>query len=174
MAKRAKKAKRNNNKNNSKNHKNKEGRPTKYKPKYCQAIIKFFTVEPYDDIELPHYDEKGKIKWKDYKRMPNRLPFFADFAASIGVTDATVVNWTKSNPEFLSAYMRAKELQKQHLITCGLEGLYPPKFAVFTACNITDMSDEQKTTHGVTDSLAQLLREISGSGSGLSITEGKT
>lgn len=123
----------------------KRGRPTKYKPGYCQEIVKFFSKEPYTEKELKHYQDDGEtIKWIDYKEVANDIPFFSDFAASIGVNDDTLQNWTKKHPDFFGAYMRAKELQKQFLITNGLKGLYNPRFAIFTATNITDMQDKKE------------------------------
>lgn len=128
----------------------KQGRPTKYKSEYCKAIIEFFSIEPTKEIDVVTTFKNGTTRETTEER-PNHIPFFADFAAKIGVTDATVVNWTKKHEEFLSAYMRAKALQKQHLITCGLLGLYNPKFAIFTAINITDMRDKQIIEHEETE-----------------------
>lgn len=116
---------------------------TKYKPEYCQAIIDFFTIDPTREVPVVTKFKNGTVRESSEER-PNPLRFFADFAISIGVTDATVVNWAKKHDDFLSAYTRAKALQKAHLITCGLLGLFNSKFAVFTACNITDMSDKQE------------------------------
>jgi len=46
-------------------------------------------------------------------------------------------------PDFSDAYKRAKELQKQILITNGLLGLYAPAFTIFTMKNICGWRDEQ-------------------------------
>lgn len=143
-------------------------RPTKYKPEYCKEIIDFFDIKPTKEVDVVTTFKNGTTKTSTEER-PNHIPFFADFAAKIGVTDATIVNWTKKNKEFLSAYTRAKSLQKQLLITCGLLGLYNSKFAVFTAKNITDMRDKREFEHGVSDGLADLMKEIGGKGVGLPI-----
>jgi hypothetical protein len=108
------------------------GRPTKYKPEYCDAIIKHFTVTPL--IEFPE-GQKTIV-------MPNKLPTFSDFCWEIGISEDTMLNWTKEHDEFLGAYNRAKDLQKQFLLTVGLSGKSPPAFAIFTAKNITDMKDQ--------------------------------
>jgi len=86
----------------------------------------------------------------DYKREPRKLPTLVQFAKSINVSYPTVYNWQweKSGSfqkEFLEAFTRAKELQKDFLIQAGLMGLYNPIFAKFTAINITDMRDVQET-----------------------------
>jgi len=120
--------------------KRKPGRPTKYKKAYCKKIIEFFTTEPTREEEIVTKFRNGTEKISTEERA-NPLKFFSDFAASIGVNDDTVVEWTKRHSEFSAAYTRAKALQKQHLITCGVLGLYNPIFAKFTATNITDMKD---------------------------------
>lgn len=137
----------------------KVGRPTKYKFEYCQELVNFFDVEPYEDIELPHYtkdgkkDENGKriISWIDFKRMPRKLPTLRDFAKSINVSIRVVYDWLneKSNvfqPEFLHAFTQAKDIRKDFLIQNGLQGLYPPLSFKFVAINLTDMTDRQELT----------------------------
>lgn len=145
----------------------KRGRPSKYKPEYCQQIIKFFSIKPYKDVEIPHYDKKGEgiVVWTDFKRVPNDIPFFQDFAWKIGVDDETLANWCKKYPEFLGAYTRCKHLQKRFLIINGTQGLYPPKSYTFTAINITDMKDKSeqewgdKTRQTIADIAAQMAGE---------------
>ncbi len=111
------------------------GRPTKYKPEHCAAIVAFFSVEPYEEQKTIY----------GIKRSSNKLPTFAAFARSIGVNEDTVVQWSKKHEEFTAAYNAAKGLQKDFLIQNGLAGLYPPAFAIFTAKNITDMTDRTET-----------------------------
>lgn len=130
------------------------GRPTKYKAKYCGQLIKFFEQEPYEDVVIPHYDKaKGKegkvIVWEDFKRMPNKLPTLRDFAKSINVGMTTIYNWLDEkhrqyHKEFADAFTRAKDLRKWFLIQNGLQGLYNPLFAKFTAINVTDMKDTKE------------------------------
>ena len=125
------------------------GRPLVYKPEYCQELIVFFDVEPYQDIKLPHYDKDGKtVKWEDIKRMPSKLPTLRNFAKKIKVAISTIYNWTNEKSpsfqkEFMDAFICAKEIRKWFLIENGLNGGYNPLFAKFVALNITDM--EEKT-----------------------------
>jgi len=122
----------------------KTGRPTKYKPEYCEKLIEFFDVEPYADKELEHLDKDGNVRWIDYKRMANKLPTLRSFAKSIGVNIDTVYEWIKQHEEFSDAFTHAKDLQKWFLIENGLNGCYNPMFAIFTAKNITDMRDKSE------------------------------
>lgn len=60
--------------------KSKFGRPTKYKPEYCQAIVS-------------HMSEGASA---------------TSFAASIDVDRSTITEWTTVHPEFSIAFTRAK------------------------------------------------------------------
>ncbi len=132
--------------------KSKGGRPTKYKPEYCAALIAFFSGPPNrkEVMEVSTNDtvnSKGgtsRFKKEKYQLVPNDPPFFEDFAKSIDVSDDSIVNWAKKFPEFLVAYNRAKFLQKRFLIINGLAGCYPPASYIFTAKNVTDMRDKQE------------------------------
>jgi len=124
----------------------KRGRKTKYRPEYCNKIIEFFNVEPYEEIRLPHYNEDGSIKWEDVKRFARKLPTLVQFAKYIGASYPTVYRWQDEKDgayqkEFQEAYARAKESQKDFLIQAGCLGVYNSHFAIFTAKNITDMRD---------------------------------
>ena len=142
----------------------KTGRKSKYNKKFCQTITDYFDQEPYEDVELIHYQKDGVTKkWADKKRMPKKLPTLVQFAKSIGVCYATVYNWQNEehasfHKEFLEAFTRAKELQKDFLIQNGLQGLYNPLFAKFTAINITDMKD--KTESAITGADGEPLPPI--------------
>lgn len=131
----------------------KNGRPTKYRKIFCEKLIKFFDVEPFSKIELPHYQIDGKtLKWMDYKLVPARMPTLLKFAKSIKVDYITVWRWAKEGEvgyrdEFCKALMCAKELRKDWLIDLGLSGLTPPLAYKFTAINVTDMVDKQDVDH---------------------------
>lgn len=158
-----------------KTKKQKPGRPTAYKPEFCNKLIKFFDIEPYVDIELPHYfDTKAhRIKWKDYKRVANKLPTLRGFAKSIKVSIRVVYNWLDEKndvfqKEFLHAFTYAKEIRKDFLIQNGLQGLYPPLTFKFVAINLTDMVDKVEGDYGVRiDGLTDLLKALDGTGRGL-------
>lgn len=58
------------------------GRPTAYKPEYCEAVVE-------------HMAEGASL---------------TSFAASVGVCRATVTNWADEHPAFLAAVTRGKAL----------------------------------------------------------------
>jgi len=123
---------------------NKIGRPTKYHKKYCKALIKYFEVEPYREIEVEFTDKKGNT-WSKYEERANDLPTFAGFSASINVNRDTLAEWCKKHKEFSVAFKRAKELQESVLVTNGLKNLYSSAFAIFTAKNILSWRDKTET-----------------------------
>lgn len=136
----------------SKPKKNKVGRPSKYKPEYCQAIIDFFDVEPYEEREIEHMDKRGNVTWVDIKRMANPLPTLRNFAKHIGCGVSTLMDWVDPkhasyHPEFSEAYKRAKRIRKWFLVENGLNGCHNPLYAKFVAVNMTDMSDKQQVEH---------------------------
>lgn len=125
------------------------GRPTKYRDNFPKKLLKYFLNSPkFEEKELPHYDKDGNLKWVDVKRFPGKLPTFEHFANYIlDVSVNVLYEWCKKYPEFLGAFTRAKEIQKDFIIENGSSGLYNPTFTQFVAKNITDMRDVQEV-HG--------------------------
>lgn len=132
------------------------GRPTKYKPEYCQKLVEYFSIEP-NKRELVSvaeaYGKKGNTTFtkKEWKNVPNRLPTLIKFCQSIGITQWTLLEWVDKHDEFSQAYAKAKELYKNFLIENGVLGLYNAAFTIFVAKNTTDMKDKQEVEHsGIT------------------------
>jgi hypothetical protein len=133
---------------------NKSGRPTKYKPEYAAAIIRWFSVPKHTQFLKKEVtiETTGRHEC-EYQMVASDLPTFEGFARSIEVNGDTVVEWAKAEDEngdrkyleFSAAYKVAKDLQREFLIDNGLKGLYPPAAFIFTAKNITDMRDVQET-----------------------------
>lgn len=119
--------------------KSKGGRPTKYKPEYCQKMIDFFDRPLYETISLG----------KDERVVPTRFPTFERFAYNIGVNADTLKSWASKFPEFLGSYEICKNMQKDYLIYHGLTGGYNSNFAKFVSLNLTDMVE--KVTHEAVD-----------------------
>jgi hypothetical protein len=122
------------------------GRPTIFKEEYCEQIIKYFDIEPYEIKKIEKTNRDG-TKEEKFIELVSDLPLFSKFAVKIGVHRETLLNWCKKYPEFLDAYKKAKELQRNILITNGLRGNYQTAFAIFTAKNVTDLRDKQEIEH---------------------------
>ena len=150
------------NKKNNKKHidkKNKGGRPTKYKPEYCQKLLEFFDKPRFKRI-LVKKGVKSKGTKDEYQLVANELPTFERFAHEIGVHYDTLREWVKVHPEFSEAWKRAKAIQKDFLIQNGLLGLYNSTFAIFTAKNITDMKDKVEMEGSVEHRVVTILPPI--------------
>ena len=138
--------------------KKKTGRPSKYRKVFCQQLVDFFDIEPYEKIELPHYQNDGTtLKWMDYKLVPARMPTIRGFAKKIGVHVSNVYVWIKTKKEFQDAFTQAQDIRKDWLIDLGLSGLTPPLAYKFTAINVTDMRDKTETTHDVGETLQDFI-----------------
>lgn len=125
---------------------NKGGAPTKYSPKFCEAIIRFFKQQPYSVLK----DYRGRTVLNKYGQpalVPVDFPTIEGFAATIGVAKKTMLEWVEKYKEFGNAYTRAKDLQKHILVVNGLNGNYNPRFAQFVATNATDMIEKSTVEH---------------------------
>ncbi len=103
-----------------------EGRPAKYKSKYCDAMVQYF-------------------------RTCEDFPTFEGFADTIEVDGSTIVNWSKTIDEFFAAYTRAKSIQTSRLVTGAMGNRYNSQFAQFFAKNCLGYKDkvEQEISGGI-------------------------
>lgn len=108
------------------------GRPSNYKPEFCEQIIKFCTKD------LTEINTEGKV-------VATQLPTLKMFAISVGVTGETLIEWAKEKPQFSESYSKAKELCENHLIQNALQGRYKENFAKFVAMNYSNMKDKSET-----------------------------
>ena len=79
--------------------KNKNGRPTKYDPKYVKMIYEYMNQATAQNMALPSVE---------------------GFALKIDVTKKTIYNWSKKNKEFLHALRILKMRQKEELVSIGI------------------------------------------------------
>lgn len=121
----------------------KMGRPTKYKPEYCEKLIEHFNIPFYKTIIEEKMSASGAVK--ELKRqVPNDFPTLEGFCRKIGITPDTIQNWAKANDDFLRALKIAKGIQKEFLTTHGLSGAYNNNFAKFISVNLTDYIDKSE------------------------------
>ncbi len=123
---------------------------SKYKSEFAQRILDFFSIPAgtWEHVE----NAKGEVQ---VIRRANDLPLYESFARSIGVSHATLLNWTHASnpdgslkyPEFAAAYKACKDDQTRILVENGLQGGYTPSFAIFTAKNILGWRDAQVHEH---------------------------
>ena len=120
------------------------GRPTKYKPEFCQQMIDYFSISPYEESK----DNQGKSVFK-----PNKFPTLERFAAShLKVTTVTLHNWaTEKDSEgepvradFFEVYNMCRAMQSANLQEGAMSGAYQASFAGKAATNILNWRDKQE------------------------------
>lgn len=124
------------------------GAPSKYKKEYCREMVDYF-------LEFVDKGEKG-------------MPQFEVFAiAKLGVTPQTLINWRNSYADFAEAYDVCKEIQKSHLIDCGLSGTNNPRMTQFVLSTSFKMAEysrkkpiEEKEAVGLSDGDRELLSQL--------------
>jgi len=119
----------------------KMGRPTLYKPEFCQEIVAYFDIEPYREVE--RFNEKTEKFY--FVREANRPPTIGGFARKIGVSRKTLYAWAKSYPDFEDAMGRCQAIIEDILVTNGLLGLYDSRLTIFAGKNYTGLRDIKET-----------------------------
>lgn len=115
------------------------GRPSKYKPEYCDMIVEWFNIEP---ITFEVHDGVPV-------KIPAKFPTFEKFAHSIGVTHETLRAWSndEKKPEFSVAYKKAWDLQEAVFTEGVMQGAWQQTFSIFLAKNKFGWKDKQETHH---------------------------
>lgn len=120
------------------------GRPSKYDPSLCEALIEYFNVEPNREVIITQRFGKDNIT-ETPKELPNDLPTLEGWCQKTGIHPSTVSEWVKQYPEFSEAITRAKAYQYHILVSNGLKGLYDARFAMFIATNLTKLKNKSIT-----------------------------
>jgi len=119
------------------------GRPTKYTKTMVKKLIKYFSVEPYREVEVKHFDQKTGKEWSTCEERANDTPTFGGFCASIDIHKDTMYEWRDKHKEFSDALKKAQSLMEQFLVINGNKGLIQQPFAIFTAKNVLKWADKQ-------------------------------
>ena len=124
------------------------GRPTAYRPEFCEMMVDFFDIPLEREVVVDVEDGQGG-SIKETRIVANPFPTLGRFAASIGVSSDTLRKWARAKnpdgapvrPEFFWSYARARDLQEALLIEGGMSGVYNYKFAILAAKNILGWRD---------------------------------
>lgn len=125
---------------------------TKYKPEYCQQIIDFFDVSPYEIEEKVTYHQNGD-KTVERIKVSIEFPMLIQFCKKIGVLYHAVEDWAKKHPEFGAAFQTAKKYQEYIIASNGMKGRYDKTFAIFALKNVAGWRDTQ---HNVNEGVTKL------------------
>lgn len=96
----------------------------KFTYKYCDKVIEFFDIEPYEAKEIK--SSRGGV---DIKLVPAKPPLFERFASTIGISSRVLNLWRDRYEEFDRACEIAQDLQEYIIVTNSLMGLYEKTFA---------------------------------------------
>ena len=135
----------------------KMGAPTKYKPEFCNQLIKFFDVESYT-IE-------------DGKMIPSKFPTLARFALNINIHTTTLHDWSVATDQdgnillkdFSFAYKKAKLYQEAFLYEAGLAGAIDKTFGIWATKTILGHREperEQDNNNDMSDVLSKLIDKL--------------
>ena len=125
----------------------------KYKEEYCKKIVDFFNIPPCR-IET-YEDNNGK---PHLIVEPANYPTFEKFAFDISVCVDTLHEWKKQHKEFSESYTLALNLQKNILMTNGLNESYNSNFAKFVATNCHGMRERTEIIN--VDEVVRVAKEI--------------
>lgn len=113
---------------NSKKPKPKTGRPSKYAPRYCADLIKWFSDKDY-------YSENRTDKGNIQILPGSRLPTIEGFAANCGVDPTTLYEWAEKHVAFSRSMGVARALQADLIQAAASAGALPPNFAQLMMIN---------------------------------------
>jgi len=116
------------------------GRPTLYKPEYCQMLI-------------THMSEGLS---------------FESFAGLVSVSRQTIYDWEKANPEFLDAKKLAMEKNRLFWEKVGVQGMFMggkdnpfnSTVWIFNMKNRFNWSDKKETSHNLTEETKKLVIDM--------------
>lgn len=118
----------------------------KYKDEYCDMLLEYFSNVEREIIYEEFYFPDGSLKGKrPVQVLPPKLPTIEGFANKIGVIHQTMLNWCKDYPQFNNAYARAKQIQKDIIMTNGAQKQYDSNFSKFLLMNNHGMAEQVKT-----------------------------
>ena len=96
---------------------NPEGRPTSYKPEYCEAIVSYFlNSEEYPPLE--------------------------GFCIPYTFSTSSLLDWAEKYPEFSESKKKAIEIQKHRTMKGAMSGELNSTYAIFIGKNCHGLKDK--------------------------------
>lgn len=92
------------------------GQQTKYKPEYCEEIVKWFSSHP-------------------------KFPSIEGYATHLNVCVDSIYEWANVHPSFSEAKRKALAIQKNKLMNQALDGSYKETASIFLLKRLHGMED---------------------------------
>ena len=124
----------------------KVGGQTKYDPRvHPEGLIDHFREALEGLKEMTKVTTKnGDVK---FVQKPVSPPLQAGYAAKIGVSRETLLNWQKANPEFAEAVRIVSAIQEQVFLEMGAKGAYNPRTVDLMMKNLLGWKDRVDNEH---------------------------
>lgn len=100
------------------------GRPTKYKPEYCQKVDDYLAENQDEEFQVVKQTNPEKGYEMFDNKLKVRLPTVEGFAMYIGVPKRTLYEWRDAHKEFSHSLEKIVEEQRSRLLNMGLSGDY--------------------------------------------------
>ena len=138
-----------------------DGRPSSYKPEYCEQIIEYFDQEPHRDVLKKRMTTKDGTEIEEFEMRATDPRFIIGFSRLVGVTRKTLLKWAEDNKEFKSALEEAKLLQGQHIKINSFQKNFATSFAIFAMKNMFGWRDTQHIEEKIDHTLHAEYKEMS-------------
>ena len=132
----------------------------KYQDKYVDDIITYFSEPEPQYIYKRSFYKDGTLKSEEPIMLPPKFPTFEKFAAQVGVTHQTLMNWCEKHPRFSTAYALAKNMQLGIAKAGGVMKQYDGNFTKFILMNDHGMSEKTLNDTTVTFNVSYDSNEI--------------
>lgn len=119
------------------------GRPSSYKPEYCDMILDYFESIA-SDREPERLIRSEGDKNTQYQLAPKPLPTLIGFARTIGVSRKVLGEWAERHEAFREARARAMEIGEELLTQDSYRGLVAPIIATWLGSNYTSGLRDRK------------------------------
>lgn len=122
----------------------------KYREEYVEQIIAHFSEPEPQYIYKRSYYKDGTLKSEEPIMLPPKFPTFEGFAAKLGVTHQTLMNWCEAHPRFSAAYGLAKNMQLGIAKAGGVMKQYDGNFTKFILMNDHGLSEKTQNDTTIT------------------------
>jgi hypothetical protein len=134
------------------------GRPTDYKPEYCETILAYFEVCEYMvrvNAPDPTYDPNVPSAHQRVRTIYADFPTIDGFCTHIGVSKNTLYRWAKLYPDFSDAISKCKSRASHLLMNQALKGRWSQSASLWVGINALGWSSKERPEPEAIDTVAE-------------------